>query len=38
MQNEFLLKKISNYNKIAKNFSHKCIISEGEKTLSLAPF
>ena len=38
MQNEFLIKKISNYNKIAKNFSQKCIISEGEKTFESNTF
>ena len=32
MQNEVLIKKISSYNKIAKNFSQKCIITESEKT------
>ena len=31
MQNEALIKKISNYNKIAKTFCQKCTISEGEK-------
>ena len=38
MQNEVLIKKISNYNKIAKNFSQKCIISEGEKTFESNTF
>ena len=38
MQNEVLIKKISNYNKIAKNFSQKCIISESEKTFMTNTF
>ena len=38
MQNEVLIKKISNYNKIAKNFSQKCIITEGEKTFESNTF
>ena len=33
MQNEVLIKKMSIYNKIAKNFNQTCIITEGEKTL-----
>ena len=38
MYNEDLLKKISNYNKIAKYFSHKCIINESEKTFESNTF
>ena len=38
MQNEVLMKKMSNFNKIAKNFIHKCIISEGEKTFESNTF
>ncbi len=32
MKNESFISKVSNYNKIAKNFNQTCIISEGDKT------
>ena len=38
MQNESLIKKMSIYNKIAKNFNQTCIITEGEKTFETNTF
>ena len=38
MQNETLIKKISTYNKIAKNFNQICIINESDKTFESSTF
>ena len=38
MQNEVLMEKMSKFNKIAKNFIHKCIISEGVNTFESNTF